>query len=282
MVCAGLSASVSENAHAMGPLPRSPESSARLETEETNPLPNVSSAKAWTAISFPKAAPIIREKVTAPRPPHRIRADGTEEICVEDILVIVPRMKDKQPSSDELGDEDIVVDVAEAEPEQQEEFRPPAYSVHATQEILADDVLAVSDAPVTQDDRPSTVPWTIDANPLDEFEFPTPPQMSGPYGAVRRITNYSATQVFRRRNNNVKVVAASVGLALSVMMIAGIARMAPSTGSDGPVGIAMRAPKKLDKAVRGRVLAYGTAARIDSGVTISIDSLPSRPLRRHR
>jgi hypothetical protein len=250
-----------------------------METDETNPLPNVSSAKAWTAVSFPKAAPVIREKVMAPRPPHRIRADGTEEICVEDILVIVPRSaaKQKQPSSEELGDADIVVDV---EPPQPEPFRPPAYSVHATQEILADDVLAVTDAP-NPDDRPSTVPWTIDANPLDEFEFPTPPQMSGPYGAVRRITTYSATQVFRRRNNNVKVVAASVGFALSVMVVAGIARVAPSNG-EGPVGIAMRAPKKLDKTVRGRVLAYGTAARIDDGVTISVDALPSRPLRRHR
>jgi hypothetical protein len=241
-----------------------------METEETNPLPNVSSAKAWTAISFPKASPVIRE---------RVRADGTQEICVEDILVIVPRAAKREPSSDEIADDDIVSS-QKAGPV--EEFRPPAYSVHATQEIFADDVLDVMDAAQKPDDRPSTMPWVVDASPLDEFEFPAPPQMSGAYGAVRRITTYSATQVFRRRSNNLKVVIASVGLALSLVIVAGIARVAPANGSEGPVGIATRAPKQLDKSVRGRLLAYGTAPRFDGVATISVDALPTRPARRHR
>jgi len=220
-------------------------------------------------------------------------------------MVIVPRPKDRQPApalraeaaSEELGDDDIVddgsvaaapeattaeipIEHAPPAPRAPEPFRAPAYSVHATQEILADDVL---DVQLAQDERPSTVPWTVD-NPLDEFEFPQAPQHSGAYGAVRRITNYSATQVFRRRNLNVKVVAASVGLALSLVVVAGIARFAPTNGAaaEGPVGIAMRAPKKLDKAVRGRTLAYGTARHLDSAITISIDSLPSQPIRRRR
>ncbi len=316
----------------MEPTPRSPESSARLESADTNPLPNVSSAKAWTALSFPKAShvgPIIREKVAAPpRPQRRFRADGTEEICVEDIMVIVPRAsappprviaviarpQPSTPQSMELGDDDLIEEAEEEivvehapvmvaaravgpahagapapvlapPPRTDGPFRPPAYSVHATQEILPDDVLDVQQAAQqiqTRDERPSTMPWTVD-NPLDEFEFPQPPQMSGAYGAVRRITNYSATQVFRRRSMNVKVVAAFVGMALSLVVVAGIARFAPSSvASEGPVGIAMRSPKKLDKSVRSRVLSYGNAPHIDNGVTISIDSLPFQAARRRR
>jgi hypothetical protein len=211
---------------------------------------------------------------------ERVRADGTQEICVEDILVIVPRAaRQREPSSDEIADDDIV---SSQKTGPAEDFRPPAYSVHATQEIFADDVLDVMDAAQKPDDRPSTMPWTVDASPLDEFEFPAPPQMSGAYGAVRRITTYSATQVFRRRSNNLKVVVASVGLALSLVIVAGIARVAPANGAEGPVGIATRAPKQLDNSVRGRLLAYGTGPRFESVATISVDALPTRPTRRHR
>lgn len=253
------------------------------DSAETNPLPKVSSARAWEALSFPKAAPVIREKQVAPAPVRRVRADGTEEICVEDIMVIVPKAsapaRKKQPSSEELSDADIVVEV------QAPEFRPPAYSINATQEVLVDDVLEVANAPLPpqpephRDEIPSTVPWTVDAG--DDLEFPTPPKYTGSYPAVggRRITNYSATQVFRRRSVNVKVVVASLSLAASVVLVGGLARIAPASGSDGPVGISVRAPKKLDTSVRAGTLAYGTAPKVDEGEAISIDSLPTVPRR---
>ncbi len=209
-------------------------------------------------MSLPKAAPVIRNKAVVPRPSYRVRADGTEEILAEDILLIVPP--------------------AEA-------FRPPTVSVHATQEILADDVLEVADQPIP-DERPSTVPppWTMDANPMDEFEFPSPPHFSAPYAAISRITTFSATQVFRRRSANLKVVIASVACAASVMIVAGIARFAPPSGaaSEGPIGIAMHTPKKLDKTVRTRTLAYGSAPHVNEAVSVSIDSLPLRSSRAHR
>jgi len=145
-------------------------------------------------------------------------------------------------------------------------------------------VLEVAAAPLPppKDERPSTVPppWTVDAH--DDLEFPTPPQYSGPYpaAAAPRITNFSATQVYRRRSANMKIVIASLSTAAAVVFIAGIARLAPTAGNtDGPVGIAIRAPKKLDKSVRGKLLAYGTAARVQQGETISIDALPTA---RHR
>jgi hypothetical protein len=275
--------------------PRPPTSNPS-ESADTNPLPKVSSAKAWTALSFPKVPPVIREKPTAPRPPRRVRADGTEEICAEDIMVIVPKAspprpgpaRAKQPSSEELGDADIVVEHAAPQPEQ---FRPPAYSIHATQEILADDVIEVTSAAVNdavqevaphRDEIPSTLPWTIDAG--DDLEFPTPPQYSGPYAQVsQRITNYSATQVFRRRSTNVKVVIASVSLAAAVVLVSGIARLAriaPAAGESGPVGISLHAPKPLDSTVRGSLLAYGTAPHVRETVAVSIDALPTVPHRR--
>lgn len=247
------------------------------DSADTNPLPQVSSARAWTSISFPKAAPVIREKATAPTVPHRLRADGTQEIRAEDILVIVPRM----PSSEELDDADIVVE--EAAPE----FRPPAYSIHATQEILADDVIevtaaAVREAPVEshRDEIPSTLPWTVDAP--DDLEFPTPPQYSGPYPAAPRprITNFSATQVFRRRSVNLAVVVVSMTLAAGVVLISGIARFAQgTTTADGPIGISAHAPKALDTSVRPGTLAYGTAPHVRETVAVSIDALPAVPQR---
>ncbi|HEY1959371.1 MAG TPA: hypothetical protein VGH28_27360 [Polyangiaceae bacterium] len=259
------------------------------ESAETNPLPKVSSARAWEALSFPKASPVIRDKAVAPVPIRRLRADGTEEICVEDIMVIVPKAtapkpRAKQPSSEEIGDADIVVEVAAPE------FRRPAYSINATQEVLADDVMEVAEAPlppqpVHRDEIPSTVPWTVDAG--DDLEFPTPPQYTGSYPGMNagttgpRITNYSATQVFRRRNLNVKVVVGSLSLAASVMLVAAVARLAPTSNGDGPVGISVHAPKTLDTSVRAVTLAYGTAPKIDEGQAISIDSLPSVPHHRY-
>ncbi len=269
------------------------------DSAETNPLPKVSSAQAWGALAsrsgvmapmdFPKATPVIREKQAAPQPGRRVRVDGTEEICVEDIMLIVPKAsappaRAKQPSpearaygaadspkgtqDEELGDGDIVVEHA---PPVQEEFRPPAFSVHATQEILADDVLEVAEA--HRDEIPSTVPWTVDAG--DDLEFPNPPQYSGPYQAVSpRITSYSATQVFRRRSANLKVVVGSLSLAAAVVLVAGVARLAPTSNAEGPVGISVRAPKRLDSAVRSGTLAYGAAPHVREGVAISIDALP--------
>ena len=112
---------------------------------------------------------------------------------------------------------------------------------------------------------------------------PSPSQMSGSYRAVRRITNYSATQIFRRRSANVKVVAASVGVALSLVVVAAVARLAPAASSEGPVGIAVHAPKRLDKTVRARTLAYGTAAHLDNAPSrISIDALPAVGAAPHR
>jgi hypothetical protein len=217
---------------------------------------------------------MIRDKDLTPLPV------GAEEIRAEDIVVIVPP---HAQASEELCDADIIVD--EPEP-----FRPPSVSVHATQEVLVDDVLAVEDLP--RDERPSTMPWSIDAGPadggVDEFAFPEPPHpsmMSGSHRAIRRITSFSATQIFRRRSMNVKVVAASVGVALSLVILAGVARLAPASSSTGgPVGISTHAPKKLDKTVRGRLLAYGTASALDGIVTVSVDSLPPTPRywRRHR
>lgn len=257
------------------------------DSAETNPLPKVSSAHAWDALAFPKATPVIREKTPAPRPAHRLRADGTQEICAEDIMVIVPKAsapapRPKLPSSEELGDADIVVEV------QAPEFRPPAYSINATQEILADDVIDVAAAPLPpeppahRDEIPSTVPWTLDAG--DDLEFPSPPQWSSSYPAVKpRITNYSATQVFRRRSVNVVVVVSSMVLAAMVVLVAGLARLAPSSAAaDGPVGISVHAPKTLDSSIRTGRLAYGTAPRIQEGAAISIDSLPRVAHRRWR
>ncbi len=273
---------------------RAPESTGKLDTVETNPLPHVSSARAWDAlapkapprpsrplVSLPKAAPVIRVKP---------RADRTEEICAEDIMVIVPP-RAAAPSSEELDDSDLEIEVEHAAPE----FRPPAFSVHATQEILVEDVIEVANAPLPPpppvpyfaqpqaQERPSSIPppWTVDAHSaVDEFEFPTPPQYSGPHPAISaRITAFSATQVFRRRSANMKVVIASVSLAASVVLIAGIARLAPSAsfGSEGPVGISVHSPKKLDSSVRGRTLAYGRATHVSQVAdvaAISIDSLP--------
>jgi hypothetical protein len=275
--------------------PPSPESSARLSAAETNPLPH---ARAWSAITLPKAAPVIREKDLTPVPVRRLRPDGTEEIRVEDIVVIVP--KHTASGEEELSDADLVEDEPELEvevaPPEPEPFRPATVSVHATQEILADDVLAVQDV-VQREERPSTMPWVVDTAPpqplhedAHEHAFfgspsqltPSPSQMSGSYRAVRRITNYSATQIFRRRSANVKVVAASVGVALSLVVVAAVARLAPAASSEGPVGIAVHAPKRLDKTVRARTLAYGTAAHLDNALTVSIDSLPSTPPARHR
>lgn len=295
-----------------------PESTGKLETVETNPLPHVSSAQAWDAlekqkqkplVTLPKAVPVIREKPPVPKPARRLRADGTEEICADDIMVIVPAQQARapQPSSEELDEADIEVEVEPVK----EEFHPPAYSIHATQEIAADDVLEVVGKlpdvttpprpqqvapvafpqPVAQaDDRPSSIPpaWTVDApqHETDDFEFPTPPQYSGQHSAISaaRVTAFSATQVFRRRSANMKIVIASVSLAATVMLIAGIARLMPSaSASDGPVGISFQAPKKLDAAVRPRVLAYGKATHVTSApdiAAISIDSLPQAHHRR--
>jgi hypothetical protein len=282
--------------------PRPPDSTGNLSSAETNPLPHVSSAKAWTAISkppsrplitLPKAAPIIKEKLT---PPRRVRADGTQEICADDIMVIVPQLAGptKQPSADEIAEDDILVEVTEPAP-----FRAPAYSVHATQEILGEDVLEVQHVanqlahqPVVmqqKDERPSTVPppWTVDTG--DDLEFPTPPKYSGQYPAYStgpRITNFSATQVFRRRSANVKIVVGSLAAALAVVTIAGLARFAPSSAfaasSDGPVGIAMHAPKKLDKSVRAKALAYGKAPKMQEAEVVSIDALPTVPTHHYR
>ena len=94
--------------------------------------------------------PIIREKVT---PPRRLRADGTEEICADDIMVIVPKAtasRSKAPSYDALDEADIVVEQMDPGP-----FRPPAVSVNVTQEILADDVLEVQKVAL-REERPSS------------------------------------------------------------------------------------------------------------------------------
>jgi hypothetical protein len=282
------------------------------DSAETNPLPKVSSARAWTSLvsagarapmGFPKATPVIREKAAAPVPPRRIRADGTQEICAEDIMLIVPSPgpalslrgatvpppRAKLPSSEELGDGDIVVEVAAPEPE---DFRPPAYSIHATQEILADDVLEVAEAPLPpppapppphRDEIPSTLPWTVDA--ADDLDFPTPPKYSGPYPAVGpRITNFSATQVFRRRSINLKVVVVSMTLAAGVVLVSGISRLAQGSGSSadtsGPIGIAMHAPKSLDTTIRTGTLAFGFAPHVEETTAVSIDALPE--VRPHR
>ena len=245
--------------------PRPPDSTGTLSSAETNPLPHVSSARAWTAIekprppskplvTLPKASPVIREKLTAAssdprlrRDGRRLRADGTEEICADDIMVIVPR----QPSADEIAEDDILVEVTEPTP-----FRAPAYSVHATQEILSDDVLEVQHVAnqlahhfaQQKEERPSTIPppWTVDTG--DDLEFPTPPKYSGQYPAYStgpRITNFSATQVFRRRSANVKIVVASLAAAVTVVTIAGLARLSPASASGGPVAYAGYWPEYL-------------------------------------
>ena len=175
-------------------------------------------------------------------------------------------------------------------------FRVPAYSVHVTQEILGEDVLEVqhvanqlAQQQQQQDERPSTIPppWTVDTG--DDLEFPTPPKYSGQYPAYAsgpRITTFSATQVFRRRSVNVKIVVASLAAALTVVTIAGLARLAPAaqfgSASDGPIGIAVHAPKKLDKAVRTKTLAYGKAPRLQEAEVVSIDALPSVPAFHYR
>jgi hypothetical protein len=237
----------------------------------------VSSARAWTAVAkkapilaLPKTAPVIRDKVV---PPRKIRADGTEEICADDIMLIVP----KQPSSEDIDESDILVELTEPAP-----FRAPSFSVHATQEVLVDDVIEVQHvANQMRDERPSTIPppWTIDTG--DDLEFPTPPKYSGQYPAYAsgpRITNFSPTQVFRRRSANVKIVIASLSFAAAVVTIAGLARLsqlgAPTSSADGPVGIAVHAPKKLDKSVRAKMLAYGKAPRMHEAEVVSIDALP--------
>ena len=226
-------------------------------------------------ITLPKSSPVIKEKLV---PPRRVRVDGTEEICADDIMVIVPK---KQPSADEIAENDILVEVTEPSP-----FRAPAYSVHATQEILGEDVLEVQHvANQMRDERPSTIPppWTVDTG--DDLEFPTPPKYSGQYPAYAsgpRITNFSATQVFARRSANVKIVIASLAAALTVVTIAGLARFAPTaSASGGPVGIAVHAPKKLVKSSTGKMLAYGKAPRLQEAEVVSIDALPTVPAHRY-
>ena len=274
--------------------PRPPDSTGNLSSAETNPLPHVSSARAWTAIeaskpkppsapliALPKASPVIREKLTVPQ---RVRADGTQEICADDIMVIVPKVK--QPSADEIIEEDILVEVTEAGLDPAP-FRTPTFSVHATQEILSDDVLEVQHvanqiahqaAQQQKEERPSTVPpaWTVDTG--DDLEFPTPPKYSGQYPAVAtgpRLTNFSATQVFRRRNTNVKIVIASLSVAAAVVTVAGLARFAPTSAAEGPVGISTHAPKKLEKSSHAKMLAYGKAPRLQEADVVSIDALPT-------
>jgi hypothetical protein len=220
-----------------------------------------------TLPALPKRAPVIREKLTAP---HRLRADGTQEICADDIMVIVP----KQSSSDEIAEDDILVELVQPGP-----FRSPAFSVHATQEILVDDVLEVQHvANQMRDERPSTIPppWTLDT--ADDLDFPGPPKYSGQYPAYStgpRLTNFSPTQIFQRRSTNVKIVIASLTMAAAVVTIAGLARLAPTSSAEGPVGIAVHAPKKLDKSIRAKALAYGKAPRLQEAEVVSIDSLPS-------
>lgn len=250
------------------------------DSSDTNPLPKVSSARSWAALSFPKVAPVIRERIAAPAPSLRVRADGTQEICADDILVIVPK---PEPVPEALDADDLIVE--EAEPE----FRKPAYSIHATQEILADDVLEVTTAAVARaaedvsehrDEIPSTVPWTLDAP--DDLEFPTPPKYSGAYPAISTLrgSSFSATQILRRRRLNVKLVVASVGLAAGLVLVSGVARLArgsltEGSAATGPVGIALGAPQALDTTVRPVTLLYGTAPRLPETVAVSIDTLPS-------
>lgn len=247
------------------------------------PLPRPASRP---LVTLPKSAPVIKEKLV---PPRRIRADGTEEICADDIMVIVP----KQPSADEIAEDDILVEVTEPAP-----FRAPAYSVHATQEILGEDVLEVQhvanqiahQVAQQKEERPSTIPppWTVDTG--DDLEFPTPPKYSGQYPAYStgpRITNFSATQVFARRSANVKIVIASLAAAVTVVTIGGLARLsqlgAPAlSAADGPVGISVHAPKKLIKSSNNKMLAYGKAPRLQEADVVSIDALPSIPTFRHR
>ncbi len=343
--------------------PRAPESTGKLDSAETNPLPQVSSAKAWTSLEadakrasrpsfpvLPKATPIIRDK--APTPSRYIRADGTEEIRASDIMIVVPKASAPKvrpaaaplrPQANSTGEIDAG-DILSAEPVAEEiqveveapVFRPPAFSIHATQEIMADDVLEVQAAaaqlpapaapppqqfvlrlpaslaqprpqpqtqaqpqpqpqlqaqpqpqPVGREEAPSAPPppWTIDANPLAEFDFPTQaPVMSGPFPAVSsgpRLTNFSATEVLRRRSHGMKLVVASVTFAAAVMAVAGVAKVSPSLASDGPVGIAMHTPKSLDRSVRTRDRIVGVSSRTPDAVTMSIDDLaPAAPHRR--
>jgi hypothetical protein len=229
-------------------------------------------------ITLPKAAPVIKEK---PQSPRRLRADGTEEICADDIMVIVPKL----PSADEIAEDDILVEVSEPAP-----FRAPAYSVHATQEILAEDVVEVQHvanqlAAHQKDERPSSIPapWTVDTG--DDLEFPGPPKYSGQYPAYStgpRITNFSATQVFARRSANLKIVVASLAAAVTVVTIAGLARLAPTSTADGPIGIAVHAPKKLVKSGNAKMLAYGKAPRLQEAEVVSIDALPTVAYGRYR
>ena len=327
--------------------PRAPESTGKLDSAETNPLPHVSSAKAWTSLEaeakrasrpsfpvLPKATPIIRDK--APTPARYIRADGTEEIRASDIMIVVPkataptarRAAPLRPRANSTGEIDAG-DILSAEPVAEDieveveapVFRAPAFSIHATQEILADDVLEVQAAaaqlpapaaaapqqfvlqlppslaapppqaqpqlqPGGREEAPSAPPppWTIDSSGADEFEFPTQlPAMSGPYPALSsgpRLTNFSATEVFRRRNQGMKVVVASVTFAAAVMAVAGVAKVSPSLGSDGPVGIELHKPMSLDRSVRTRDRIVGFSSRTADTVTVSIDDLA--PVHRRR
>ncbi|HSQ61720.1 MAG TPA: hypothetical protein VLM85_00840 [Polyangiaceae bacterium] len=318
--------------------PRAPESTGKLDSAETNPLPHVSSAKAWTSLEadakrasrpsfplLPKATPIIRDK--APTPARYIRADGTEEIRASDIMIVVPkataptarRAAPLRPRANSTGEIDAG-DILSAEPAAEDiqveveapVFRPPAFSIHATQEILADDVLEVQAAaaqlpapavapqqfllqlpaslaapqpqaqpqPGGREEAPSAPPppWTIDSGAADEFEFPTQlPVMSGPYSALSsgpRLTSFSATEVFRRRSHGMKLVVASVTFAAAVMAVAGVAKVSPSLGSDGPVGIELHKPMSLDRSVRTRDRIVGFSSRTAADtVTVSIDDL---------
>ncbi len=112
---------------------------------------------------------------------------------------------------------------------------------------------------------------------MDEFEFPTQmPVMSGPYPALAsgpRLTNFSATEVFRRRSHGMKVVIASVTCAAALMAVAGAARLSPNMGNSGPIGISIHKPKALEKTLRTRDRITGFAPRSAAAVTVSIDDL---------
>lgn len=152
------------------------------------------------SISRRAAVRIVRKATLGPQPmPLVKRANATEEIDVCEVLEEI----DLHPDN-----------------------RGPLVSVSATQELSADDVLDVRNAPIVDDDvdafvhrheYPSVRPFAIDTG---ELQFDR-----------ERITLLSFEEVTRRKRRGGLFVGAAVGFGVAVMLLAGLTQAVPMSGS---------------------------------------------------
>ncbi len=273
------------------------------------PRPRQHSVRKWVPVQRPRDDFDTARTNELPPLSHRVavrtlsQPDTTGEIDAADILVAVPvaRPPARRVSAPPPPADEIVVEVGPVE------VRPPTFSINATQEILAEDVveeLALQQAPnpfleqapfrpapyvaAPPSDMPSAPPppWTVDT--LEEDLF-------APHLSIRdpQLTALSTMELIRRRSRGTLVVGAVVGAAVGVVLLAlGIKLL--SGGSDTVSAASEPATTLVRDAKTREHLIYPPAVNVGHAVTptrhaaarpaltidtsnvptVSIDSLP--------